>query len=61
MFKIEQRAAPFVGLHGVNERVRQLGGELKLSSSDMGINVGAVYPQRGLRQDFHSIRILKIE
>jgi signal transduction histidine kinase len=47
MFKIEQRVSPFVGLRGMNERVRQLGGELKLSSSDMGINVGAIIPTAG--------------
>jgi PAS domain S-box-containing protein len=33
-----------VGLRGMNERVRQLGGELKLSSSDKGMTVHATIP-----------------
>jgi PAS domain S-box-containing protein len=36
-----------VGLRGMNERVRQLGGELKLFSSDKGMTVRAIIPVAG--------------
>ncbi len=47
MFKSEQRVSLGVGLHGMNERDRPLGGELKLSSSDKGMTVRAIIPTAG--------------
>jgi PAS domain S-box-containing protein len=38
--------APGVGLRGMNERMRQLGGRLELVSSDKGTTVNAIVPVR---------------
>jgi signal transduction histidine kinase len=53
MFKIEQRISPFAGLRGMNERVRQLGGERNLSSSDKGMAVRAIIPTADLHASPH--------
>ena len=44
MSKIEQTASLGEGMRGMNERVRQLGGELKVSSGDKGMSVRAIIP-----------------
>jgi len=54
MFKIEQTASLGVGMRGMNERVRQLGGELKVSSHERP----RYHPLRGLKQYLRSSRIL---
>jgi two-component system, NarL family, sensor kinase len=42
-------AAPGVGLRGMNERMRQLGGELEIVSSKGGTRVRAMVPMGGSR------------
>jgi PAS domain S-box-containing protein len=44
-------AAPGVGLRGMNERMRQLGGELEIVSSQGGTTVRAMIPMGGLRSE----------
>jgi PAS domain S-box-containing protein len=44
-------AAPGVGLRGMNERMRQLGGELEIVSSEGGTTVRAMLPMGGLRSE----------
>jgi len=43
-------AAPGVGLRGMNERMRQLGGELEIVSSKGGTTVRAMLPMEDHRR-----------
>jgi len=52
MSKIEQTASLGVGMRGMNERVRQLGGELKVSSGDKGMSIRAIIPTAGSSSTF---------
>jgi signal transduction histidine kinase len=52
MSKIEQTASLGVGMRGMNERVRQLGWELKVSSGDKGMSIRAIIPTPGSSSTF---------
>jgi len=47
MFKVEHNASLGVGMRGMNERVRQLGWELKVSSGDKGMSIRAIISTAG--------------
>jgi PAS domain S-box-containing protein len=47
-------AAPGVGLRGMNERMRQLGGKLEIGSTKNGTKVRAMVPMGGLPSDSRS-------